>query len=66
MNLEAHLSHLRERHQALDTKIQHYERLPTSDPVTVHDLKKKKLKLKEEIERFLAINGQMEIASKRP
>lgn len=52
MSLQTHLEHLRERHHQLDLKIQQYERFPSSDPVTIHDLKKKKLKIKEEIESF--------------
>ncbi len=58
MSLQTHLDHLRERHHLLDAKIQKYERAPSSDPVTVHDLKKQKLKIKEEIEKVLADNAQ--------
>jgi hypothetical protein len=54
MSLETHLDHLRERHHSLDDKIQKYARAPSSDDTTVHDLKKQKLKIKEEIERVVA------------
>lgn len=54
MSLETHLDHLRERHHTLDAKIQKFERAPSFDPVAIHDLKKQKLKIKEEIERVLS------------
>jgi hypothetical protein len=57
MSLQTHLEHLRERHHQLDLKIQQCERLLSTDPVTIHDLKKKKLKIKEEIESFSATSN---------
>ena len=51
MALESHLIHLLERHSKLDQEI-HQNELMNTDDISVHDMKKQKLKLKEEIERL--------------
>ncbi|NOZ66865.1 MAG: DUF465 domain-containing protein [Alphaproteobacteria bacterium] len=52
MPLETHLASLSEKHQKLDTIIIKEELRPSPDSVVLHELKKEKLKLKDEIERY--------------
>lgn len=52
MHLEAHLTALSEKHQKLDEIILKEEHRPSPDSVILHELKKEKLKLKDEIEKF--------------
>ena len=52
MALGSHLEELRKKHRTLSDKVEEAQRsLGTSD-LTIRDLKKKKLQLKEEIERL--------------
>ncbi|MEM1138323.1 MAG: DUF465 domain-containing protein [Pseudomonadota bacterium] len=51
MNLEAHLAELETRHRQLEQDIASALQSPATDPVKVTELKKKKLKLKELIEK---------------
>jgi len=50
MAVEARIRELGSRHSALDEAIHDEMRRPVSDDVRVKDLKRRKLKLKEEIE----------------
>jgi hypothetical protein len=50
MALEAHIRELSDRHARLDQTIQQVQRSPASDPVEIATLKRKKLRLKEELE----------------
>lgn len=52
MHLESHLATLSEKHQKLDTIILKEEHRPSPNSVILHELKKEKLKLKDDIERF--------------
>ncbi|MBL4802927.1 MAG: DUF465 domain-containing protein [Emcibacter sp.] len=52
MHVESHLATLSEKHQKLDNIILKEEHRPSPDSVILHELKKEKLKLKDEIERF--------------
>ena len=52
MSLSSHLDHLRQKHQALDAKIEQEQRRPGSDPLTIASLKRQKLLLKDEIQRL--------------
>ncbi len=52
MPLEAHLDALSEKHHKIDSIILQEEHRPSPDSVILHELKKEKLKLKDEIERF--------------
>jgi len=52
MHVEAHLAALSEKHQKLDEIILQEEHRPSPDSVMLHELKKEKLKLKDEMERF--------------
>ena len=54
MSLGAHLTELRKKHQALETRVQDAQRSPGTDDLIIRDLKKEKLRLKEEINRLEA------------
>ncbi len=52
MSVTAHLSELVEKHRALERSIEEEMSRPYADTVRVSEMKKKKLRLKEEIERL--------------
>lgn len=52
MALDAHLVELSEKHRALDRKIEEELGLPTADDLKIADLKRQKLRLRDEIERL--------------
>lgn len=52
MSIKSHLNELVRRHQAIEEAILAEESHPASDDVKVHELKVKKLHLKDEIERL--------------
>lgn len=52
MNLSSHLTELKRKHQHLSHEVEEAQRAPGVDGLLVSDLKKQKLKLKEEIERL--------------
>jgi hypothetical protein len=52
MSLTSHLQELRKKHEALSRQVEHEQKSPGSSDLAIADLKKQKLKLKEEIERF--------------
>ncbi len=52
MNLNAHLTELKRKHQTLSEKVEKAERAPSVDGLEIASLKKQKLKLKEEIQRL--------------
>jgi hypothetical protein len=52
MALESHIAELRDRHTALEREIESELHHPASDDLHIAELKKHKLKLKEEIERL--------------
>ena len=54
MSLTSHLSELRKKHESLSGKIEVEQRSPASDDLNVAELKKEKLRLKDEIERISA------------
>jgi hypothetical protein len=54
MSMSSHLSELRKKHQALSETIEEEQRQPSSDDLSIKQLKLKKLYLKEEIERLSA------------
>jgi hypothetical protein len=47
--IQNHLSALREKHEALERKIEEEETRPLPDTIRIHNLKKEKLRLKEEL-----------------
>ncbi|WP_140985949.1 DUF465 domain-containing protein [Asticcacaulis tiandongensis] len=54
MSIEARVRELDNRHQSLKATIAREERSPSVDSLYLKELKRKKLKLKEEIDRIRA------------
>jgi len=54
MALNAHLVELSERHTALERKIEEEHSRPHADSLRIAELKRKKLALKDEIQRLQA------------
>jgi hypothetical protein len=52
MTMDAHLVELHRKHQALSDAVEAAQRSPGSDDLEIADLKKQKLKIKEEISRL--------------
>lgn len=52
MSLNAHLLELKRKHQHLSLQVEEAQKAPGIDGLQIADLKKQKLKLKEEIERL--------------
>jgi len=52
MSIESHLNELVRRHQAIEEAIFAEESRPGSDDVKIHELKIKKLHLKDQIEKL--------------
>jgi hypothetical protein len=54
MTLSSHLQELRKKHQYLSDQVEAAQRSPATDDLEIIDLKKQKLRLKEEIQRLSA------------
>jgi len=52
MSLQTHLAELELRHKALETEIAEAQQHPSIDDLTIHELKRRKLHLKDEIQRL--------------
>jgi hypothetical protein len=52
MSLGSHLQELRKKHQHLSEAVEEAQRHPGSDDLTIAEMKKQKLRLKEEISRL--------------
>ena len=52
MSIDSHLGELVRRHQAIEEAILAEVNRPASDDAKIHELKRKKLHLKDEIERL--------------
>ncbi len=52
MALDTHIAELRDRHKALEREIENQIHHPSSDDLHIAELKKQKLRLKEESERL--------------
>tara|TARA_R110000824_G_scaffold390760_3_gene587557 strand:+ start:34928 stop:35107 length:180 start_codon:yes stop_codon:yes gene_type:complete len=52
MALESHIAELNNRHKSLEEAIEHELLHPASDDLHIAELKKMKLRLKEEIEKL--------------
>ncbi len=52
MSISSHLSELKRKHEALSTEVEKAQRSPSVDDLSIVELKKRKLKLKEEISRL--------------
>lgn len=54
MSMSSHLTELKKKHQNLSSEVEAAQRAPGVDGLMVVDLKKQKLRLKEEIQRLSA------------
>ena len=54
MSLSSHLQELRRKHHALSEQVEAAQRSPASDELAIAQMKKQKLRLKEEIHRLAA------------
>lgn len=54
MSLTSHLQELRRKHEALGEQVEQATRAPAIDTLAIADMKKQKLRLKEEITRLSA------------
>ena len=52
MSMTSHLQELRRKHAMLSDRVEQAQRNPGSDAAVIMDLKKQKLRLKEEIHRL--------------
>ncbi len=52
MSLQSHLTELERRHMALEREIEKEELYPSVDELKVHELKRRKLVLKDEIAKL--------------
>lgn len=52
MTVSAHLQELRKKHQSLSERVEDAQRSPATDALKIAELKKQKLRLKEEITRL--------------
>ena len=52
MTIASHLVELRRKHEALSDMVEQAQRSPATDALKIADLKKQKMRLKEEIERL--------------
>lgn len=52
MSLSSHLQELQKKHEALSKKVETAQRSPGTSDVEIGEMKKQKLRLKEEIERL--------------
>lgn len=52
MSMTAHIQELRRKHATLSQQVETEQRKPASDGLQIAELKKQKLKIKEEIERL--------------
>ena len=52
MSLNSHLEELKRKHQALEQRVEDAQRAPGMSHLEISDLKKQKLRIKEEIERL--------------
>nr|WP_319248351.1 DUF465 domain-containing protein [uncultured Celeribacter sp.] len=52
MSLTSHIAELKKKHQSLSEAVEAAQRSPGTDGLRIADLKKQKLRIKEEIERL--------------
>lgn len=55
MSASSHLTQLKRKHQELEQQIEEEERSPGTNSLEISQLKRAKLRLKEEIVRFSAV-----------
>lgn len=54
MSVASHIAELKKKHEALSTQVEEAQRSPGVSDAEIADLKKMKMKLKEEISRLTA------------
>ena len=54
MTIASHLQELRRKHEALSTQVEQAQRQPATDALKIAEMKKQKLRIKEEITRLSA------------
>ena len=59
MSIQAHLAELLKRHQALDSEIAEALQHPSVDDLRIAELKRRKLQVKDEIERLRINNSSL-------
>ncbi|WP_158969025.1 YdcH family protein [Chachezhania sediminis] len=52
MSTESHLVELKKKHQTLETRLEAAQRSPSTDRLEINEMKKKKLRLKDQIQRL--------------
>jgi hypothetical protein len=52
MSLGSHIAELRKKHEALSVAVERAQRTPGTDDLQIAEMKKQKLRLKEEISRL--------------
>ncbi len=52
MTMSSHLQELRKKHQSLSERVELEQRSPATDDLQIAEMKKQKLRLKEQIERL--------------
>lgn len=52
MSLTSHLQELRKKHESLSRQVEEEQRSPAVDSVALSEMKKRKLAIKEQIERL--------------
>jgi hypothetical protein len=60
MSMQSHLAELEKRHQALEDEITECQAHPAVDDLKIVELKRRKLQVKDEIER-LRLNGRASV-----
>lgn len=53
MTIASHLHELRRKHEHLSEQVEREQRSPATDALKIADMKKQKMKLKEEITRLM-------------
>lgn len=54
MSVSSHLEELKRKHETLSKQVEQEQRAPSSSDIHIADMKKQKLKIKEEIQRLSA------------
>ena len=52
MSLSSHVQELKKKHKSLSSAVEHAQQSPSSNTLRIMELKKQKLRLKEEITRL--------------
>jgi len=58
MSMQSHLAELERRHKSLESEIEKELLHPAADEAHLHELKKKKLRLKDEIAKLKLQDGE--------